>query len=220
MFWPSKTSSPGQSRDKQGAAATSGDTDDDTLIRRCQDNERDATAFEQLYRRYAGKVYRHLVILLSGRPEVEDAMQTVFTEAFRSIRRYDGRASFNAWLRGVTVNVARNTIRASARRNRAMDALADESNYHLPRVPPTPEIATQRDEVAARVNRQLDKLPADRQMAFLLYYVEELEISEVAVALKVSPAVAWAHIRRARAALLESLARDEKVAARRRWRRR
>lgn len=187
---------------------------DGALIERCQQDDSDEGAFRDLYHRHAAGVYRHLAVLLGPGADAEDALQEVFTRAFGSIRKYDGRASFPAWLRGFTDNIALNARRSWKRRINAMRAAATEPE---PVPSPTPESLTATGEQTLRINHHLQALSPEERTAFAMYYVEQFKIAEVAKALNMSETLAWARIRRSRAKLLEALAGDEQHVARRTW---
>src|SRR5437762_4227440 len=52
----------------------------------------DEAAFAKLYNRYHNRVYAFCSRLLRGKHDVEDAVQQVFLEAWRSMGRFEGRS--------------------------------------------------------------------------------------------------------------------------------
>ena len=78
---------------------------------------RDEAAFTVFYERHARAVHAHLAQLLTGEPEVEEAMQDVFLLAsskWRAITYADGSA--RGWLLGAARNIASNRARSARRR--------------------------------------------------------------------------------------------------------
>src|SRR5689334_22818900 len=76
------------------------------LIRRCQQGEHDA--FDLLFSRYQGQVYRLALTMLRNIEDAEDVVQDVFVGLTRSIRTYDPeRGPFDPWLNQVVVNHCR-----------------------------------------------------------------------------------------------------------------
>jgi RNA polymerase sigma-70 factor (ECF subfamily) len=65
----------------------------------------DAGAFEELYRRHAGRV--HAVCLRLGRDlaQAEDCTQETFIRAWRALPRFESRSAFGTWLHRIAVNV-------------------------------------------------------------------------------------------------------------------
>lgn len=71
-----------------------------------------AASFERLYRLHSGKVYG-LCLRMTGRREVaEDCTQEAFIQAWRSLPRFESRASFGTWMHRIAVNA----VLARARR--------------------------------------------------------------------------------------------------------
>jgi len=154
---------------------------------------------------HADAIYRHLVSLLASRTAAEDAMQTVFINAFRNLHRFEGRSSVSTWLHGIAVNVALNTRRSHRREQGFLRRLG--LALWERRAP-----ARLEQEVAARQElqglcRALDTLPPRRAVAFALYYLEELDLSTVAQLLGCSQNTAWARIARGRDSLLKVINR-------------
>src|SRR3954464_9564106 len=86
------------------------------LVARCQKGDKDALG--ELYRLYRAEVARNLHRMLGpGRIDLEDVLQEVFIEVFRSIARFRGDAKVSTWLYRVCVNVALQRLRKRKRRN-------------------------------------------------------------------------------------------------------
>jgi len=180
------------------------------LAARCRANAQDVAAFQTLYERHAERIFRRFVSLFGRHADAEDATQATFYEAFRSLGRFDGRGSFGAWLGGIATHVGWNTMRAAGRRRRAMEAYNHEGD--LRHTAPGVERKLDAREGMALLERHLAELDPKKRTAFVLYYVEQASLEEVAEALACSRDNAWAHIRRARAAILLAIAREQKRA--------
>src|SRR5581483_8300751 len=97
------------------------------LVERCQRGEREALG--EFYRRYRQDVTRNLHRVLGpGRGDVEDVLQDVFIEAFRSIGRFRGDAKLSTWLYRVCVNVALQRLRKRKRLAEVPDEEVPESS--------------------------------------------------------------------------------------------
>lgn len=182
------------------------------LIARCRRG--DERAYTEVYRLYAGRLFRHLRVLLGPTIDAEDVLQMVFEQAFKNLDRFAGRSSFSTWLHGIAVNVAMNARRARGRRLRAMATLEAEPVTVEARVDPERQVSWRIQ--AERLERLLARVSETRRAAFLLYYVEQLSLEEVAAQLGVRPATAWARARRARDELIRTMRRQEKAADARR----
>ncbi len=77
----------------------------------------DQEALRGLYMAYRLRLWRYLWTQLDGRPEwVEDVLQDVFVELWRSAGNYRAEASVSTWLFRIARNVASNARRAHSRR--------------------------------------------------------------------------------------------------------
>lgn len=178
------------------------------LLARCLRGEE--RAFESLYRQFAPGVYRHLKALLATDEEAEDALQQVFAHAFGKLHTFRHQSKFSTWLHGVAVHVTLNSRRSVRRRESALSALqsarAVQSGASSTGGPEDRAVSAQ---VAQRMSRLLEATSPENRAAFLLYYVEQLELGEVAAQLGVSSAAAWARIHRTRDVIIAALAQEE-----------
>ncbi len=71
--------------------------------------------------------------------------------------------------------------------------------------PAGPEERAVLGETAAHIEQLLATTSPEKRTAFLLYYVQQLELGEVAARMGTSTAAAWARIQRTRDAIIETL---------------
>src|SRR5947207_13792878 len=95
--------------------------------------QRPDRAFERLYRRYVGDVYRYAFAVMRNQPDAEDITQTTFMNAYRAFHRGERPEKPQNWLITIAHNVCRQRFRQSARRpvevafeDDIADAIADE----------------------------------------------------------------------------------------------
>lgn len=186
--------------------------DDDCLVARCRAG--DERAFELLYRRHVGAVVGHLRLVLGPGADTADATQQVFSQAFASIERFEGRSQFRTWLFGITVRVALTASRTRGRRLRAMQRY-EESVVTPVEDQRTPEREVAAQQQVAELYEMLEAIPAKKRLPFLLYYVEELELGEIATRVGLSADAAWKRIKRTRDWLLRGVARKRLADVRR-----
>jgi RNA polymerase sigma-70 factor (ECF subfamily) len=77
---------------------------DEELVQNVVDGDR--KAFDLLYSRYIGRVFRFVEKRLRNRADVEETTQEVFINVFSSLGSFRGEAPFAAWVLGV----ARRTV--------------------------------------------------------------------------------------------------------------
>jgi RNA polymerase sigma-70 factor (ECF subfamily) len=144
------------------------------LVERCRAGERDALA--RFYRTYRADVARNLYRVLGpNRDEVEDVLQEVFIEVFRSIARFRNESKISTWLYRVCVNVALQRLR---KRRRRAEVMSDEGpETHDDR---TPQRALEARERIAAMYRILDELSPKKRVVFVLHEIEGREPKEIA----------------------------------------
>ena len=144
---------------------------DGELIQRVAD--RDAGAFESLYRRYARPVFGLALRRLGDRMRAEDAVQETFAALWRSARTYRPERGPGApWLYAV----ARNAIVDRARnRTDAPAEIPDTASLDL-----GPAERAEASFVSWRVHRALEGLPQSERDVIELAYWGGLSQSEVA----------------------------------------
>jgi RNA polymerase sigma-70 factor (ECF subfamily) len=144
------------------------------LVERCQRGERDALG--EFYRTYRHDVARNLHRVLGpGRADLDDVLQEVFIEVFKSIRRFRGDAKISTWLYRVCVNVALGRLR---KRRRLAEVPAVEATE--PRDEGTPQRSLEAREGMAAVYRILDELAPKKRVVFILHEIEGREPKEIA----------------------------------------
>jgi RNA polymerase sigma-70 factor, ECF subfamily len=137
--------------------------------------EGDAAAFRELYAQHHRQVARQLNFLVP-RADLEDVLQDVFVEVFRSIRRFQGKSAFTTWLYRVTVHVAMKSRRKQTRSR--LDV--------VPEVPDLPDEAASPAEVVlsaerqARVEALLERLSPKKRTVLVLHDLQGVEAQRIA----------------------------------------
>jgi RNA polymerase sigma-70 factor, ECF subfamily len=144
------------------------------LVARCQRGEKEALG--ELYRLYRAEVARNLHRMLGpGRGDLEDVLQEVFIEVFRSIARFRGDAKITTWLYRVCVNVALQRLR---KRKRRAEVSGDTVSERVTDETPERELDNRRRLDA--VYRILDELSPKKRVVFILHEIEGREPKEIA----------------------------------------
>jgi RNA polymerase sigma-70 factor (ECF subfamily) len=148
------------------------------LVARCQKGEKEALG--DFYRLYRGEVARNLHRMLGpGRGDLEDVLQEVFIEVFRSIARFRGDARITTWLYRICVNVALQRLR---KRKRRAEVSSDELGERAPDIESadTPERDLDTRRRLDAVYRLLDELSPKKRVVFILHEIEGREPKEIA----------------------------------------
>lgn len=139
----------------------------------------DAAAFDTLYQRHRGALYRFLQRGLGNRASAEEAYQEVWTRVIAARARYQPTAKFRTWL----FQVAHNLMVDSYRRRRPEDPDADvelalELRGDDARHRPEAELSA--FEEHRRLQRALQALPDEQRVALQLRLEQELTLEEIA----------------------------------------
>ena len=178
---------------------------DQTLIARMAEGDRPALG--ALFDRHHHALHSFLA-RASGAcdSEVDDLVQTTFLEAFRAAHRFRGASSPRTWLFAIGSNVARMYHRATRRRARAIEKLAD-----LPERTMTGLDAKLADQRAlARVAAALDELPHDLRIVYVMCVIEEVPADDAARALGIARGTVWSRIYNARQFLRAAVDPEER----------
>lgn len=145
-----------------------------SIIARCQAGDR--AAFRELYERFRTDVARVVFRMVGPKAELEDLIQEVFLQVYRSMADFRGDARFTTWLHRLTVNVVLMHRRAA----RSRPALTDEVSPNLEAASPHPEEDAIRRQRVQAFYAVLDKLSEKKRTVFILHEIEGLPPSEIA----------------------------------------
>lgn len=95
--------------------------DDLSLVHRAQAG--DFSAYEELVRRYHGKIYGLVYGMVSNREDAEDLAQEVFVKAWKALGHFREQSGFYTWIYRIALN---RTINFRKRRNRRQTVNFDE----------------------------------------------------------------------------------------------
>jgi RNA polymerase sigma factor (sigma-70 family) len=158
-----------------------------------------AETAEQLFQEHSGWIYGYCLRVLRSPEEAEDALQTTYLNACRSLNEGTRPQAASAWLLRIAQNVCLTRLRSSGRRGkveRAQDITVLEETVAAPE--------RSDDEVLGLVDA-LEGLPKRQRQAILLREWQGLSYREVARELDVTQASVETLIFRARRALAAAL---------------
>jgi RNA polymerase sigma-70 factor (ECF subfamily) len=168
----------------------------------------DDSAFEQLVRRYGGRMLAVAHRFLRCEADCADAVQDAFLAAIRALDSFAGDSRLGTWLHRIVVNACLMKLRARSRsRQVPIDDLLptfDETGHHAQRVRPWNEEALSlldRTELREHVRSCIDRLPEPYRAVLLLRDIEEFDTDQTARHLGITPGSVKTRLHRARQAL-------------------
>ena len=170
--------------------------------------EGDAGAFEQLYRRHKGALYRFVLRSIRDRAVAEELYQEIWMRAIEARERYVVQAKFTTWL----YTIAHNRLVDHWRRRGLSLVALDQDESALSSLPAGADYEPQRvleaKQGLARFAIALDALPLAQREVFLLHHEAELSLAEIARATGASEEAAKSRLRYALSKLKEAMGND------------
>jgi len=160
-------------------------TNDEALIRRCQ--EQDTEAFRWLIERYQSRIYSYVRRMLISREETEDVTLEVFVKAFRNIKRFNGRSSMATWLLAIATNLCVDRMRHKKRRVE-LTSFDDYSPGSLPEPSDAtwdPGASAAASDLGCALETAVSELPQLHRTVILLHDVEGLDYRQIAELLQI-----------------------------------
>jgi len=153
--------------------------------------EGDATAFDELVKRYSPRVYGLVYNMTSNHEETNDLLQDVFLKAFRSIKGFRGDSSFYTWIHTIAMNM---TINFLKKRNRRRGLSLDDVDSHIENDPDfieatsgsDPRRETNLSELQKRLNEAMQKLSHDHRAVVTMFDIQGMPHAEIAKILGIS----------------------------------
>ena len=165
-----------------------------------QASEGNRFAFGQLIDHHQGDIYRMIYYRIRARMDAEDLTQDVFIRAFRSISRLREPDRFRSWLFRIAVNRVNDYLRK--KRVRSIFKSSDESPDIEPQATQSqeqPEALEQvlKEDFWRQIGRIAKKLSKMEREVFMLRFLDNLNINEIAQTLKKSESTVKTHLYRA-----------------------
>lgn len=163
----------------------------------------DIDLYHLLVRRYNRRLYHVAWSILQNEQEAEDVMQEAYVRAYEHLSQFAGRSHFSAWLTRIAIH------EALSRRKRSRKEDGIDVASILLRKPfcthHTPEDRLLTAEARTALEYAINALPEAQRTVFVMHFIDELTIAEIAECLEVSKDVVKMRILRARRILRRKL---------------
>ena len=147
-----------------------------------QSEERVAKPFEdydELLKENKDRVFNLLFRLTGDHHTAEDLFQETFLRAYRGLGLYEGKSKPSTWIYSVALNVYRDHYRRS--RKSGYDIRIEDVDFFPPAGPgSSPEEAFLMKEERAELQELLVSLRPALRVPFVLFYIEELTVGDIA----------------------------------------
>ena len=159
----------------------------------------DTGGVEEWMRLYRGRVFRYILFATRDEDVAESLTQDCFLRAHAARTSFRGECAMSTWLMRIAVNLVRDHQRSMKLRfwKRAAMLDASEMSDRLPDSRTSSEHRLIAQERVASVWRVVDTLSERQRSIFLLRFVEELELPEIAEAMRMNVNTVKSHLYRA-----------------------
>jgi RNA polymerase sigma-70 factor (ECF subfamily) len=144
-------------------------------------------SFDEIMRQHQKRVYRVIFLLVKDRDAADTLTQECFLRAYQNLSQFRGESRIETWLMRIAVNLVRDhskSRRVSFWRRFIGLEDAEANEIGVPASNPSPErVLLARAELQA-VWSAVDVLSPQQREVFLLRFVEELSLAEIAEVLE------------------------------------
>jgi RNA polymerase sigma-70 factor (ECF subfamily) len=170
---------------------------DRALVERCLGNQ--PGAFDELYRRFAPKVFTLACRMTGSRSSGEDMLQEIFLLVYRKLGSFKGEAALGTWVYRLATNCCLDYLRS---RQHKLELASDELDESLP---PPRAMGARLTAERLDLERAIARLPPGYRAAFVLHDVEGFDHAEVGRLLGIAEGTSKSQVHKARMKMRELL---------------
>jgi RNA polymerase sigma-70 factor (ECF subfamily) len=171
---------------------------DSEIVRQIQSGE--ATAFDELMRRYKHPVVNFVFRMLGNAQDADEIAQDVFVRVYQNLDTYRPETKFSTWLFALARNAAIDRLRWRARHPTESIESAPETSASSG----TAEDVSAR-EIGEQIAAAVAKLPEDQRTAIVLAEYHGMSYAEIAAVMRCSEKSVESRLYRAKQTLRERL---------------
>lgn len=159
------------------------------------------TEFKNIYDTYAPKMFTICFRLLGNRQDAEDVLQEGFLKIYNSFDTYEGRGSFEGWMKRIITNTCINFLKSNQKLSKieSLDYNIDSNDIFN-----ISNISFSNVEYKDIFNI-LNNIPAVSRFIFLLHSIEGYSLTELSSVFKIKESACRCRYMRTRIKILEML---------------
>lgn len=148
---------------------------DTALVRRVQGG--DMVAFEELFHKYKGVIYRTALAITRDAGMAEEVLQDCFYKTYTNIHRIQPDVPLSPWLHRVAVNLSCNAIK---RRRGWLEPIENIAERLFADPHHSPEHLFEQNELQGTIRDIVNELPVKHRVVVVLHYLHDLSLPEIA----------------------------------------
>ena len=143
------------------------DYSDDHLVELAK--QRDVEAFAELARRCQERIFYSILALTKNHQDASDLTQEALMKAFKSLKSFKQRSSFNTWVYRIAVNLTLNFLKRR-KKDRARQVLDESLSWAEAKEESSssPEGGSLKRELSRKLQEAVDSLPLPYKASFVL----------------------------------------------------
>jgi len=137
----------------------------------------DLAAFEALYDKYKGQVYRTALAIIRDQSAAEDILQECFLRVYAHIDKIDVSRPLSPWIHRIAVNLSYNWV---TKRQRWFPLLGEVVDQFVGDHHGSPEHILERGELQRIVQEAIHSLSFAQRVVIILFYLNGFSLEEIA----------------------------------------
>lgn len=154
---------------------------DSELVEMLREPRTRREGFAVLVKQYSEKLYWKVRRIVLSHEDANDVLQNVFIKVWSNLQNFQGKSSLSTWLYRIAINESLDFLRKQKLSDRVS---ADEDVSVASRL--MSDEYFDGDEIQARLQEAVARLPEVQRMVFNLKYFEEMKYSEISQILNTS----------------------------------
>lgn len=155
--------------------------DDRALVARILEGDRDR--FTELVRRYEKRLVNYVYRITHRYEDAHDLAQEIFVKVYMALDRYDPKYQFSTWLFRIAQNASIDALRKKSLPEVPLTRQSDDEQPKEREFADTgvsPYRALKNKQLAAAIDKAVEKLPPDYRELIQLRHFAELSYEEIA----------------------------------------
>ncbi len=154
--------------------------------------------FEELYERYADKVYRKCLTLVKDTARAEDFTHDIFLKLIFKLGSFKEEARFSTWLYSITYNYCMDQLRVNKKRGETnLEEEADIADEDVD----VSVLIEEKEADAGRLHRAIDHLSTEERSILMMKYLDDLSVRDIAGVFRITESAVKMRLLRSRESL-------------------